>query len=188
VTYDDVARDDEPNVELAQELLSKCKPLVAGSAHWRYATETRGIPPRAVNYCIADLRALDPPIPGFDRLARGVVSLLRDAKGEVTGLAVEACGPAGERIRDQNGQTARKSYALKKRGQIEAVPGRAAGAERDDLLRLRRPAGEAARGRGDRGRPGDHRVGRAARPRPLPAAGADRDRDRGCPARRPYKG
>jgi hypothetical protein len=121
MTYADVDRDDEPNVELAQELLSKCRPLVEGSAQWRYLTETRGITPDAVRYCMADLRALEPQIKGFDRLARGVVSLLRDGTGEITGLAVEACGIAGERIRDANGQTMRRSYALKKRGQIDAL-------------------------------------------------------------------
>jgi Protein of unknown function (DUF3631) len=119
--YDDVARDTEPNVELAQELLARCQPLVEGSAQWRYLTETRGIPADAVRYSIADLRALEPSIPGFDRLARGIVSLLRDQDGEITGLAVEACGVGGEALKGSDGRTARKTYALKKRGQIDAL-------------------------------------------------------------------
>ena len=84
--YDDVARDTEPNVELAQELLARCQPLVDGSAQWRYLTETRGIPADAVRYCSADLRAIEPSIPGFDRLARGIVSLLRQAKQAMPAL------------------------------------------------------------------------------------------------------
>ena len=119
--YDNVARDDEPNVELAKELLARCQPLVEGSAQWRYLTETRGIPADAVRYCSADLRAIEPSIPGFDRLARGIVSLLRDQDGEITGLAVEACGIAGEALKGSDGRTARKTYALKKRGQIDAL-------------------------------------------------------------------
>lgn len=39
--------------------------------------------------------------------------MLRDPRtGEVTGLAIDACGPAGERILDKAGRTARKSYCL----------------------------------------------------------------------------
>ena len=86
-------------------------------------TETRGIPADAVRYCIADLRAIEPSIPGFDRLARGIVSLLRDQDGEITGLAVEACGIGGEALKGSDGRTARKTYALRKRGQIDALFG-----------------------------------------------------------------
>jgi hypothetical protein len=119
--YDEVARDTEPNTELANELLGKCQPLKEGSAQWRYLTETRGIPPATVKRCSADLRALEPPIPGFDRLARGVVSLLRNQAGDVTGLAVEACGISGEAMSRADGRTERKSYALVERGQIDSL-------------------------------------------------------------------
>ena len=112
-----------PNVELAEKLFAACKdrPLEAGSPQWRYLTEARGLPEGAIRYCAADIRELKPRIPGFDRLAYGVVSLVRDKDGAITGLAVEACGPAGERILDDKGRTFRRSYALKARGNVDAL-------------------------------------------------------------------
>jgi Protein of unknown function (DUF3631) len=50
-----------------------------------------------------------------------VVSLLRDSAGEISGLAVEACGPAGERVLGSDGRTARKTFALRERGCAEGL-------------------------------------------------------------------
>jgi uncharacterized protein DUF3631 len=116
-------RNGTPDIELTQELLDRCQHqlLAEDTPQWLYLTRTRGIPAEAVRYISADLRAIDPPLPGFDRLARGVVSLLRGRDGMVTGLAIEAVGPAGEAIRGEDGRTFRRSYALKQNGQIEAL-------------------------------------------------------------------
>jgi hypothetical protein len=108
-------------IDLAWELLSRCQPVTESSPAWKYSTETRGLPDHAVRYCLADLRQLKPPIPGFDRLAYGVVSLLTDMGGEVSGLVVEACGPAGERVLGKDGRTARKSFRLRDRGCAEGL-------------------------------------------------------------------
>ena len=110
--YDNPDLGDTASVELAQELLDRCldRPLTENSPQWRYLTETRGLPASAVRFCSTDLRVLEPPIPGFDRLAHGTVSLLRDSKGEITGLATEPCGVAGERVLDKAGRTARKTF------------------------------------------------------------------------------
>ena len=79
--YGGAAPDDGgSDFELTQELLERSQPLVEGAPPWRYLTETRGLPAAAVRYCATDLRALEPPIPGFDRLAYGVVSLLRESE------------------------------------------------------------------------------------------------------------
>ena len=58
-----------PTSSSAKELLDRCEPLTEGSPPWRYLTAKRGLPEHAIRYCSADLRALKPPIPGFDRLA-----------------------------------------------------------------------------------------------------------------------
>jgi Protein of unknown function (DUF3631) len=120
VSYDQPDLGNGCDPALAQELLDRCQPLAEGSPVWRYLTETRGLPAPAVHYCAADLRQITPPIPGFDQLAYGVVSLLRDKAGETTGLALEACGPAGERVL-VNGRTARKTYCLQPNGVRDAL-------------------------------------------------------------------
>ena len=77
----------------------------------------------AVRYCSADLRVLEPPIPGFDRLAYGAVSLLRSPKtGEVTGLAGRrpAVLPASA-CSTRTGRTFRQSYALVPNGVRDAL-------------------------------------------------------------------
>jgi hypothetical protein len=124
VAYD-LPEDDGPAdpdaIALAAELLDRCRPLAEGSPAWRYLTEQRGLPAPASTYCKADLRQLEPEIPCFDRLAYGVVSLLRDKDGDIAGLSIEACGPAGERMLDRNGRTARKSFRLRDRGCAESL-------------------------------------------------------------------
>jgi hypothetical protein len=113
-TYDQPDLGDN-DFELARELLGRCKPLVEGSPQpqWRYLTEARGLPEHAIRYSAANLRALEPPIPGFDQLAYGIVSLLHNGTvAAPVGLAIEACGPAGERVLDGAGRTARKSFCL----------------------------------------------------------------------------
>jgi hypothetical protein len=85
--------------------------LVGGSPGWRYLVETRRLPAAAVRRCSGDLATLEPPIPYFPAHAYGVVSIIRNAAGEDIGFAVEACGPAGEAVR-QNGRTMRRFFNL----------------------------------------------------------------------------
>jgi Protein of unknown function (DUF3631) len=117
---DDGPADPEA-IELAEQLLERCRPLTEDSPAWKFLTETRGLPVSAINYCSADLRELSPPIPGLDRLAYGAVSLLRNGTGDVTGLEITACGPGGEHIVGADGRTARKSFRLRDRGCAEGL-------------------------------------------------------------------
>ena len=91
--------------------LARCASLAEGSPQWRYLTETRKLPAKAVRRCAADLAALGPPIPYFGAKDYGVVSKIRAADGEVIGLAVEACGPGGEAVK-RNGRTLRRFFNL----------------------------------------------------------------------------
>jgi hypothetical protein len=60
---------------------------------------------------------LDPPIPGFSPLCRGIVSLLHNGKDDTpTALSIEAVGVAGERVRDPSGRTLRKTFCLQPHG------------------------------------------------------------------------
>ena len=102
-------------------------------------------------------------IPGFDRLAHGVVSLVRDDEGEVTGFAIEACGPAGERLLDAKGRTRRGPYALKVRGNVDALFRVAAtGAEKPMIAyTVEGRSGQGGRGRCRLRRSGHLWLGRA---------------------------
>jgi hypothetical protein len=109
-TFDD--HDVDPAaLEQARRLRERWAPLAEGTPQWRYLTETRKLPAAAVRRCVTDLRALEPPIPHFGSVARGIVSIIRDAAGEEIGFAVEACGIAGEAVK-RNGRTLRRHFNL----------------------------------------------------------------------------
>ena len=96
-------------------------PLTNDLDGWRYLRDARQIDERAIYFASQNLRWIDPPIPGFDPRVGAIISLLHDAKGNVSGLALEAVGPGGERVVDDMGRTFRRSYTLRERGQIEAL-------------------------------------------------------------------
>jgi hypothetical protein len=112
VAYSDADREhatDPAALERARALKERFTALAEGSPGWRYLTETRRLPAAAVRRCAGDLGMLEPPIPHFPTHAYGVVSVIRAADGEDIGFAVEACGPAGETIR-QNERTVRRFF------------------------------------------------------------------------------
>jgi hypothetical protein len=100
---------DPAAIERAKALETRFAPLAEGSPQWGYLTETRRLSADAVRRCSGDLATLGPPIPHFPAHAYGVVSILRDGAGEGLGFATEACGPAGEAVR-QNGRTLRRFF------------------------------------------------------------------------------
>jgi hypothetical protein len=102
---------DPAAIEANRELLERGTSLAEGTPHWCYLTRTRHLPAEAVRRCSADLRALEPPIPYFSATDRGVGSLIRDGADDVIGYAVEACGPAGERV-TRDGRTLRRFFSL----------------------------------------------------------------------------
>jgi hypothetical protein len=107
---------------LAHELLERMLSFIEGPPGWRYLNETRGLPRDAILYSASDLRLIEPPIPGFDRLAYGVASLLRDPKsGDITGFQITGCGPGGERLVDKSGRTVRKAFTLTEHGCRDAL-------------------------------------------------------------------
>jgi hypothetical protein len=102
---------DPAALERARALKERFSLLVEGSPGWRYLTETRRLPAAAVRRCSGDLGTLEPPIPYFPAHAYGVVSIIRAADGEDIGFAIEACGPAGEAVK-QDGRTLRRFFNL----------------------------------------------------------------------------
>lgn len=123
---------DPERAETARAIMDRCRPLVEGSPAWRYLVEARDLPPDAILRCKTDLRQIDPEIPGFDRLNYGVVALLRDAEGELTGIEVTAVGIGGARVTGSDGRTARKTFTLRE------------GGSRDGLFRATRGSGTVA--------------------------------------------
>jgi Protein of unknown function (DUF3631) len=73
----------ESRLELAADILAGAKPAVEGDVGWVYATKTRRLPSAAVRAALPELKIVDPLIPGRDASDYGVMSLLRDADGEV---------------------------------------------------------------------------------------------------------
>jgi hypothetical protein len=108
---DDEHEVDPAAIERARGLKERFGALAEGSPQWGYLTETRRLPAAAVRRCSGDLATLEPPIPHFPAHAYGVVSVIRNAHGADIGFAVEACGPAGESVR-QNGRTLRRFFNL----------------------------------------------------------------------------
>ena len=112
---------DNQDTGIGQALLARAAPLTDDLDGWRYLRGERGLDERAVRFASQNLRWIDGPIPGFDPRVGAMASLLHDVKGNVTGLALEAVGPGGERVVDDKARTFRRSYALRERGQIEAL-------------------------------------------------------------------
>ena len=118
---DDQEEQEQGDTDLGQALLARGVPLTNDLDGWRYLRDARQIDERAIYFASQNLRWIDPPIPGFDPRVGAIISLLHDAKGNVSGLALEAVGPGGERVVDDMGRTFRRSYTLRERGQIEAL-------------------------------------------------------------------
>jgi hypothetical protein len=106
-----VFADADARIELAQALLAKAKPI-AGTPAEIYLTKTRKIPASTVQAC-TDLRYLPSPIEGRPVVDHALVSLLRDAAGEVCGLQLEYCDIAGARTA---AEPFKKTYALREHG------------------------------------------------------------------------
>jgi hypothetical protein len=126
--FDDEHDVDPEKIARAQELARRLK--LMGVPQRRYLTRTRKLPAEAVRRCSADIRALAPPIPFFGAADHGVVSLIRDAAGEIIGFAVEACGPCGEKV-ERAGRTLRRFFNLTEKRLSGGLFCAVAGAETD---------------------------------------------------------
>jgi hypothetical protein len=103
--------ESEARIELARALLARAQPIADSPAEL-YLTKTRKIPADAVRAC-EDLRYLPSPIEGRHMTDHALVSLLRDAAGEVCGLQLEYCDIAGARTA---GEPSKQAFALRKSG------------------------------------------------------------------------
>jgi phage/plasmid primase-like uncharacterized protein len=98
VTYTSAAdtfADADAKIELAQALFARVQPTT-GTAVELYLTKYRKIPAEAVRAC-ADLGYLPSPIEGRGPTDHALVSILRDAAGEPSGLQLEFCDVLGAR-------------------------------------------------------------------------------------------
>jgi hypothetical protein len=108
---ENVFRDAEANIERARALLPRLQPL-EGTPAEAYLIVTRRIPADVVRAC-QDLRYLAPPINGRPPQDHALVSLLRDAAGEVSGFQLEFVDIAGART---GTEPAKVTYALRPGG------------------------------------------------------------------------
>jgi hypothetical protein len=114
VAYVDAAglfADADAKVALAQQLYARVQPL-AGTPAEAYLVKTRKIPRETVAVC-ADLGYLASPIEGRHVTDHALMSLLRDAAGEVCGLQLEFCDILGARTATE---PTKQTYALREHG------------------------------------------------------------------------
>ena len=78
--------DADARIEEAKKILARAVPLAEGGPGWRYLVEHRRLPAAAVRAAASELRDLEPIVPG--RLAHeyGLVSVLCDPAGSISGL------------------------------------------------------------------------------------------------------
>jgi hypothetical protein len=101
----------DAKIALARALAERFAPL-AGTPAEVYLTRTRKLSAEAVGAC-ADLRYLAPPIDGRPPQDHALVSLLRDADGELSGFQLEFVDALGART----GTTpAKQTFALREHG------------------------------------------------------------------------
>jgi hypothetical protein len=103
--------DTNARIELAQAIYSRVQPP-EGSPAEIYLTKVRKIPAEAARAC-ADLRYLPSPIEGRPPQDHALVSLLRDAAGEVSGFQLEFVDVLGARTANE---PHKQSYALREHG------------------------------------------------------------------------
>jgi hypothetical protein len=83
---EDVFASADDRLDEARALLERAGEVAEGSPAWLYLVEHRRLPVDAVRAVLAELRYLQPPLEGRQPQDHALVSLLRDAGGEITGL------------------------------------------------------------------------------------------------------
>ena len=101
----------DARVELAKALAARFEPIADSPAD-TYLRHTRRLPADAVRTC-EDLRHVPPPIEGRPPQDHALVSLLRDAAGEVSGFQLEFCDIAGARTATE---PFKQTYSLRENG------------------------------------------------------------------------
>ena len=104
------------DADAKRELAKRCTPAwqpIAGTPAEEYLVKTRNMPADAVRAC-ADLRYLPPPIEGRPPQDHALVSLLRDAAGEVVADSSSSSSTSlGARTGTEPGK---QTYALREHG------------------------------------------------------------------------
>jgi hypothetical protein len=83
---EEVFTDSDAKLERTQQLLARAEPVLENGPGWVYLVERRRLPLGAVCAALGEFRYLPPPLEDRPPQDHALVSLLRDARGEISGL------------------------------------------------------------------------------------------------------